>query len=971
MRGLFTAYDDYDSGSPTDYGDRVMISDWTYASPDHSLRINACSDDSAPWDPWKGETKAFATTPYLRDWETGKGYWLNFSFRLNSTDNLRFIVARTVDVFLVVAGSDGNLTDGGSTLWSYVLDGSTEFITNLDSDWHDYEICVSCVNGDPFKEADTYDLTIDIDNYQFTRYSLGQVEPRSVLMGDAGNRSEGMVVLSEDEYSRGEGYWDDIVLDYRTVVEELEIDAGDDQQADEGQVLNFSGRARGTSLVEFYDSTVGGFDRAMNTTSTGQWVTYAEYLDDDLVVANGLLTRNYGQGRAVFAPGDGLAPHTYNKHRGYQIYVNAVRWAANTQSPPENISVLLIWGYWEIIAYHGPATNQYRALMSEGFDVTLRPYIPLNETELDMFDVIVQVSSGWTHSAKHAQQAYCYNENYSSRYPPQDCLQPRLLNETEGELLADYVDRGGGYVASAEVGLGAHLDQVANRMGVDFEGYSGDSWVADVVSGQEEHPILEKWGGTRHDIVEYHWDFGDGNDGYGQTVSHAYGEEDVCTVTLTVTDEANQTANDTLTVTVYNVPPTVTATINSTSVWEGSSFTVNGTIYDPSWNDTMSAVWNFMYKNGLGEWQVQSAVIEDGPGYGNVTRRVRERVWDFGDDGNYTIYLNATDEFGGFDSDTVNITVENVPPVLINVTTILHLNAPRTHGYWKHQCKVRNPNEDHPGIRQDWIDDIRQQSTYFTDIYTKDDACDILKPKNPMTWLKQARMQLLALWFNVVSGLLWIDSPLHHPSAPNDDTVREFIQHAEILLNGNPSSTDLEWIATVAENINADANDEQPDWAYIDPTVGEHLAYAYDVGSDDLTFIWYDHGNDITHDHYNNPPLPEPDYDPVTNEEKTPWGIYPFQVVDVLVVGYGPNEGVGVDVYLRCLKDDDDGISDDAKDCPVPPQNPNPLLAINWSFEFDISYREIFGGFTIAELTAEYTAYDPLVIPRQEGGAFT
>ena len=489
------------------------------------------------------------------------------------------------------------------------------------------------------------------------------------------------------------------------------------------------------------------------------------------------------------------------------------------------------------------------------------------------------------------------------------------------------------------------------------------------------------------------WDFGDGSPtepgtfspGWGYThhqmdeVTHAYGKAGVYQVTLTVQDDMGGIGTAGINVTVVNVAPTVTAAINTTNIQEGLPFIVNGTFYDPSWNDTFDEVYfDFGYEDtirGLGP--IQDRGYWPPPGPGNVTHEVDPMDWIYGDDGNYTIYLNVTDEFGGSDSDSVYINVYNVAPTVINITVILHQNAPRTHGYWKHQCKVKNPKQDHPGIRQEWIDAIRSQSMVFTDITTKDDVCNYLDPDTPMTPMKRAKMQLMALWLNVVSGLLWIDSPLHHPGAPGDNSVADFIAHAEWLILTNPTDPNLNWVATIACDINEDA-DSQNDWSYVDPVVGEYIAHAIDPGTDDLMFVWED-GQAITgkviHYQYNDGVGPEPDYDPVLNEVKTPWGIYPFVVVDRFIVGYPPDSASGVTAELLCLKDDDGGQSPQAnKDCSDPWGSGMMAMgfgsdaSVNWTFEFDIDYRSISGGFIIAEVEVIVVNHHPLAEPIIVGG---
>ncbi len=85
----------------------------------------------------------------------------------------------------------------------------------------------------------------------------------------------------------------------------------------------------------------------------------------------------------------------------------------------------------------------------------------------------------------------------------------------------------------------------------------------------------------------YEWDFGDGGPGGGgrQTV-HRYDDNDEYAVTLTVSDSDGQSACDTATAHIRNVPPTVTITIGTGRVELGEVFVAKPTIFDPSGADT-------------------------------------------------------------------------------------------------------------------------------------------------------------------------------------------------------------------------------------------------------------------------------------------------------------------------------------------------------------------------------------------------
>jgi PKD repeat protein len=85
---------------------------------------------------------------------------------------------------------------------------------------------------------------------------------------------------------------------------------------------------------------------------------------------------------------------------------------------------------------------------------------------------------------------------------------------------------------------------------------------------------------------------------------------------------------------------------------------------------------------------------------------------------------------------------------------------------------------------------------------------------------------------------------------------------------------------------------------------------ASDPGSDDLTFNWNwgDWTTDTVTSYYNNGINPEPIYDPITNEVKSPKGIYPFEVTDSPSHTFGDN---GDYTITLTVEDDDGGINTD------------------------------------------------------------
>jgi PKD repeat protein len=83
------------------------------------------------------------------------------------------------------------------------------------------------------------------------------------------------------------------------------------------------------------------------------------------------------------------------------------------------------------------------------------------------------------------------------------------------------------------------------------------------------------------------------------------------------------------------------------------------------------------------------------------------------------------------------------------------------------------------------------------------------------------------------------------------------------------------------------------------------IADAIDPGSDDLIFEWdYGDGTSETKIYYNDGMNPEPIYNPVTNEIKSPWGQFPFSASDESKHIYGDN---GVYPLSITISDDDGG----------------------------------------------------------------
>ncbi len=144
-------------------------------------------------------------------------------------------------------------------------------------------------------------------------------------------------------------------------------------------------------------------------------------------------------------------------------------------------------------------------------------------------------------------------------------------------------------------------------------------------------------------ITGYAWDFGDGSPaGSGKTTSHTYTKTGTYPVKLTVTDNKGATTSTTnnVTVTVPNTPPTAsfsyTTNVGTVNVDGSGSTDTDGTITGYAWD------------------------FGDGSpaGSGKTTSHTYTKT------GTYPVKLTVTDDKGGTDSTTqnVSVTLPNVPP---------------------------------------------------------------------------------------------------------------------------------------------------------------------------------------------------------------------------------------------------------------------------------------------------------------------
>ncbi|UCH88449.1 MAG: PKD domain-containing protein [Thermoplasmata archaeon] len=149
-------------------------------------------------------------------------------------------------------------------------------------------------------------------------------------------------------------------------------------------------------------------------------------------------------------------------------------------------------------------------------------------------------------------------------------------------------------------------------------------------------------------ILVYHWDFGDGNTASTADASHSYEHQGVYNVLLTVTDDSGESGVDHLEIQVHNVQPVAVLSADDTDINEDD--TVN---FDASSStDTTRDIPKLVYAWDFGDGS---------KGYGITTSHLYTNC------GVYTVVLTVQDDNGAVDTDSIQITVNNVDPYNVNI----------------------------------------------------------------------------------------------------------------------------------------------------------------------------------------------------------------------------------------------------------------------------------------------------------------
>jgi hypothetical protein len=177
------------------------------------------------------------------------------------------------------------------------------------------------------------------------------------------------------------------------------------------------------------------------------------------------------------------------------------------------------------------------------------------------------------------------------------------------------------------------------------------------LGGPDNAVIVAAASGIIRGLVDRHGNsngLGDGLSADGSSAQDYSGVDDtVDEITLTASDIGGDvtaatalTDDDVATVTVLNVPPTVTA--SGDSIDEAGTAVVSATFTDPSLLDTHTG--SIAWGDGTHSLNLSPAALAAGVAH------------VYGDNGSYTVTVTVTDDDGGAGNDIVSVVVANVDP---------------------------------------------------------------------------------------------------------------------------------------------------------------------------------------------------------------------------------------------------------------------------------------------------------------------
>jgi len=126
--------------------------------------------------------------------------------------------------------------------------------------------------------------------------------------------------------------------------------------------------------------------------------------------------------------------------------------------------------------------------------------------------------------------------------------------------------------------------------------------------------------------------------------------------------------------------------------------------------------------------------------------------------------------------------------------------TPHTIGYWKQPCKGHFNHETQESM-EEYLETVHDLTDFFDDVEDFDDMCEILEPKEPASMQERAQQQIMALWLNVASGKLYLQTTIDLGNLSDSGTVGDALDEAESLIDSDPEKA-----KDIADKINNAAN---------------------------------------------------------------------------------------------------------------------------------------------------------------------
>ncbi|MGY5880973.1 MAG: PKD domain-containing protein, partial [Candidatus Thorarchaeota archaeon] len=278
------------------------------------------------------------------------------------------------------------------------------------------------------------------------------------------------------------------------------------------------------------------------------------------------------------------------------------------------------------------------------------------------------------------------------------------------------------------------------------------------------------------------------------------------------------------------------------------------------------------------DWDFESDGIFD---YSETTESAPDGAFDgmttytYGDDGVYTVTLKVTDDIDASATDTCDVTVYNVAPVIESFgPLVVDEGSPITIS-----AVVTDPGSDDLTLTWEWGDGTSPTSTVLYN-------AEIGPEPVYETSTNEIRSPAGTYPFSAsdeVTHTYGDDSvyTIIFTAVDDDGGITTYTTTIDVN-NVAPSITEF----TVPSSVN-------------EGSIATCEADAYDPGSDDLTFTWeFELGTTSTNIYYNDDIGPDP--------PESPEGTYPFSVTDTVGHTYNDN---GEYILSLTIEDDDGGIS--------------------------------------------------------------